>query len=296
MPTVRDYITEILEPTILINTFIALGALGAALHYGKASLWVALLCVAGVALAQVAVNLVDDYVDFTTGLDNDTVKTKFSGGSGLVVSGRVKAGHVLAIGTLAAAAAACIGVYLAYSVTMAVLPWVAVGAVAIFLYAGYATKIPFLAEPFAMMSFVSVGIGSFIAISGNSPTWAMAAYGLVPAGMMGGIALLVNNVPDRAADRKHGRRSGVVMLWKPRRIAAYYAVCEAVAYLLVLAGVASGSLPLTLLATLITAPIALKVFNGISSYRSPAAYERYMGMNVVGAFAFMLIVAMAFAV
>jgi 1,4-dihydroxy-2-naphthoate octaprenyltransferase len=48
------------------------------------------LLLAGVVLAHISVNLFNEYSDYKTGIDFNTHRSPFSGGSGMIVSGKTK--------------------------------------------------------------------------------------------------------------------------------------------------------------------------------------------------------------
>ena len=82
--SIKHYIIEVFEPTLFFGLLAALLGVAASWHYGTLKFSDGILAVIGIILAQIAVNLIDDYTDFSSGLDSDTEKTKFSGGSVLL--------------------------------------------------------------------------------------------------------------------------------------------------------------------------------------------------------------------
>src|SRR4030042_1843416 len=78
---------------ILSVLLVAIGLACAALQMKKSgsgsfSVPNALLLVLGVVLAHASVNLLNEYSDYKTGIDASTRRTPFSGGSGMIQSGR----------------------------------------------------------------------------------------------------------------------------------------------------------------------------------------------------------------
>ena len=177
-------------------------------HYGTINLFYGALAVIGVVLSQMSVNLINDYYDFKSGLDIEqiSIHTNFSGGSKMVGSGKVSHLHALYIGIGALCLAGVIGIYLALEVTLVIIPIIIVGAIAALTYTKYFTKFPLLPEPLAMLGFVLMGVGSFIVAHGSAAGLGGALFVLVPGGMLGGIQLLVNEVPDAEIDKKYGRK------------------------------------------------------------------------------------------
>ncbi len=76
-----DWMGEALEPSLLMSfLLVSLGAAAAA-YDGFFNLTYYVLTIIGVTLTQNAVNVLNDYHDFKTGVDARTIKTPFSGGS-----------------------------------------------------------------------------------------------------------------------------------------------------------------------------------------------------------------------
>ncbi|MDE1854886.1 MAG: prenyltransferase [Candidatus Micrarchaeota archaeon] len=290
----NDYVSEVLEPTLLLAFLISLVGIAAAASYGGISYANSFLVVVGSVLAQMSVNLTNDYHDYASGLDRESAKTKFSGGSRLVASGAVKHKDVLFIGIAAAAIAGIIGLYLAFAVSLWILALIAIGAVAIFAYTKYITRFPLLPEPFVMFAFVLVGMGSYAVAHGSFTGIYAALPTIIPAGVLGGIALLANEVPDAEIDKKFGRRHAVIVFNSNRKTSAYYIGLEAFTYALVLYGVIRSILNPFFLLVFVTLPVAAYVGVGIMKYRNPQSYEKYMAANITAIFVYQALLVIAY--
>jgi len=291
--TLKYYLMETFEPTILFGFFSALLGVAAAWHYGRINLIVGLLAVAGVVLAQIAVNLIDDYEDYSSGLDMDTSKTKFSGGSVLVTKKLVRLDYVLAIGMTAFGLAALIGAYIIYH-NILLLPFALVGVITVLCYAKFLSRVPFFAEPLTALNFAFICLACFIAAGGPPHNVAMFWFAAVAVGVQVGITVLVNYMPDRRADRKHGRRNVVVMIDSNRGTAWLYLVLEAFSFLLVICGAALGSLPLASLWVLVTLPGVLAVSCSIARYKNPKSFEKVMANATLAELVFIMVLILAF--
>lgn len=289
----KHYVMEAFEPTLLFALFCAVAGFGAATYAGHARAGIVGLIVIGAILTQMAANLIDDYIDYASGLDKETVKTPFSGGSRLLAERLVDSRNVLLIGVSAAGIAGIIGVYFALSAP-AVLPIMIVGAISLSMYPTKLNRLPYVAEPLVMLNFALICVGSYIVAHGSM----MGVYGMLfvaaPAGIVVGNALLVNEVPDRGIDRKYGRKSIVVRLWRYNKISWTYGIFQATAYLLVVVGVLTKMLPVELVAVLVTIPLSIIVFNGIAKFKSVGSYGRVMRLDALNTVAFLAILAVAY--
>lgn len=288
------YVYEALEPTLLLAFFISLTGIAAAASFGTISYLNSFLVVVGSVLAQMSVNLVNDYYDYSSGIDKETKKTRFSGGSRLVASGAVKHEHVLYMGLVSAAVAGIIGIYLALTVSLWIFALIVVGIVAIFAYTKYITKFPLLPEPFVMFAFALVGVGSYVVAHGSFSGISFALFTVIPAGMLGGIAALVNEVPDAEIDKKYGRRHAVIILNNNRKLSLYYVALMSITYALVIFGVAKTLLNPFFLLVLLTFPVTGAVSVGIMRYRNPQGFERFMAANIANIFVYMLLLVVAY--
>lgn len=249
--------------------------------YAKIGAYNALLLITAMFFANMSVNVINDYTDYKRGIDKETVKTKFSGGrSGLLAKRLIKPRQTLLLGLVAAAIAAAIGAYFVLKYPI-LLPFVAVGALAIFFYTSHFVNVPFLAELLLVLVFTLVPLGGFIAMTGSLQHIENAIIPSASTGILVGMVLLVNGVPDRDVDKKYGRKSGAVLLYKPTRIAKYYLSWQAAAIAILLLGAFFRLIPVTALIALISTPLMLMTFKGIRHYKSPSQFEKYMGIDVV---------------
>jgi 1,4-dihydroxy-2-naphthoate octaprenyltransferase len=202
------------------------------------------LCLVGLVLLHASVNVLNDWHDWEkTGIDKETPRTPFSGGSGLLPAGvmTAKAALGLGIGTLAAGCA--IGFYLVWDTWRAYgTPWPlliigVVGALSIVLYTPLLTKVG-LGEVFAGLGLGLLPIaGTYYVLTGTIDTVAWVSG--IPAFLLTYNLLLINEFPDAEADAKGGRRHMVVLLGK-KGARWLYAAAEIATYLVIVAGVASS--------------------------------------------------------
>jgi len=95
---------------------------------------------------------------------------------------------------------------------------------------------------------------------------AAALLGALAAGLMTALVLLVNEFPDRSADRRVGKRTLVVRLG-PAGAARLAWALWALAYATVALGVWTEALPLEALLVLVTAPLAVTIALMIEEWR-----------------------------
>ena len=176
-----------------------------ALHDAGHVAWMdALIALAGGALAHAAVNLLNEYDDFRSGLDSITVRTPFSGGSGTLPAHPEAAQATLVAGIASVVGTFLIGVYFAATRGAAIIPLGLAGLAIIVAYTPWITHKPLVClfapgagfGPLMVMGTAFVLTGHYTA----SAAWAS----LVPMFLVSNL-LLINQFPDVEADRTIGR-------------------------------------------------------------------------------------------
>jgi 1,4-dihydroxy-2-naphthoate octaprenyltransferase len=271
---------------LLLAVLLVLHAAGLAFwKVGSVDILRLALCVIGLVLLHASVNVLNDWHDWEkTGIDKETPRTPFSGGSGLLPAGvmTAKAALGLGIGTLAAGCA--IGFYLVWDTWRAYgTPWPlliigVIGAVSIVAYTPLLTKVG-LGEVFAGLGLGLLPIvGAYYVLTGSLDTAAWVSG--IPAFLLTYNLLLINEFPDVEADAKGGRRHMVVLLGK-KGARWLYAAVEAGTYVAIVAGVVAGVLTPWALLGLVAGFFAIQAIRGaITGYDSMEAIVPAMGANV----------------
>lgn len=267
----------------LTATFVPvlLGAVVARWH-GFSAWWLSLLALVAASCIHLGLNVTNDVADATSGADEANVNpTMFSGGSRMIQYGLVslEAMKRAAIGLYAAGIA--IGLYLAFTRGLELL-WI--GAAGIFLSIAYSA---------APLRLVHRGLGEICVALGFGPIMVLgsylvaaerlsfeALYASLPVALLIMLVLYVNQIPDRPADERAGKRTIVVRLPKDE-IVTGYALSVAAAFLLIGVGAVSGIMPVWTLLGLGAIPIALQVYGSLGKhYEHPYDLMSAMGKNI----------------
>ncbi|MEM0260494.1 MAG: prenyltransferase [Sulfolobales archaeon] len=165
---------------------------------------VLMLLYLGVFLSHLSVNVFNDYFDYKSGLDILTPKTPFSGGSKVLVEGRLSEREALVFGLALLLISASIGLYLAFLRGFLIILFMLAGAAIIILYTRILTRYS-LGELSVYLKGVVVGAGSsYVVFNSITPRSIILAsfYGLASM-----IILYMNSIPDRDLDKLFGRRT-----------------------------------------------------------------------------------------
>ena len=267
----------------LTATFVPvlLGAVIARLH-GQSSWWLMALALLGASAIHLGLNVANDVSDATSGADEANVNpTMFSGGSRVIQYGLVSLKAMKVTSLVCYAIGIAIGLYLT-AVAGPQLLWI--GAAGLFLSFFYT------APP---LRLVHRGLGEICVALGFGPIMVLgtyyviaeelsfeALYASLPVALLIMLVLYVNQIPDRPADAKAGKRTIVVRL-PQTAIVTGYVLSVAATYLLIAIGAVAGIMPIWTLLGLATIPIALQVHKGISShYNSPYELMGAMAKNI----------------
>lgn len=195
-------------PFVILSPVCVLLGLSVALYEGVSVnyLYFALALI-GAVLGHISVNCLNEYADFNSGLDLNTQKTPFSGGSGALPANPSAARAVFYCGIVCLLLTMAIGGYFIYALGLALLPLGLLGVGLILTYTGWINK-------HALLCLIALGVGfgplmvggSYFVLSGgySSLAWLVS---LLPFFLVNNL-LLLNQYPDIVADAGAGRRPG----------------------------------------------------------------------------------------
>lgn len=269
------------RPNFLILAPLCVG-LGVAVAWQQGSppvLLDTLLVFVGALLAHAAVNLLNEYEDFVSGLDLITSRTPFSGGSGALpeTPGAAKRVLVAALGTLALVV--LIGLYFLWQRGLPMLVLGTAGVVLVLTYTRWITRSPLLCLFAPGMGFGPVMIlGTLVALGARLDATAITVS--VISLLLVSELLLINQIPDAEADRKIGRRHLVITLGT-RAAARLVSALFLSGYAVLVVGIVTGWLPLPSILSLATAPFALwLVWKLPGALNQPDSLNTLLGTNV----------------
>jgi 1,4-dihydroxy-2-naphthoate polyprenyltransferase len=257
------------------------------------------LILTGVVLAHISVNLFNEYSDYKTGIDFNTDRSPFSGGSGMIVSGRTSLRSVLFASVLTLVLAFGIGIYFSIVAHWTILVITLLGGLTIVLYTPVLARF-MLGELFAgLMLGTMVVIGTYIAMTA---TPAMSIGQIltaeliliaIPPGILTSLLLLINEFPDTEADRKGGRKHMVIRFGK-QKAAWIYAFGVFVTFGIIIALPLLGMASMWIYLALIPLPLALNAsFLAIKHSDDNKKIVTAMGNNVITVLATDLLLAIA---
>lgn len=173
----------------------------------------------GALLAHISVNMLNEYQDFTSGLDLAAKPTPFSGGSGALPARPEAAPWVLKFAVITLVLVISIGAFLAQQAPL--LWWLGgAGVLLIVTYTRVINRFPWLCliapgTGFGLLLMTGMGLLQ------SDPDWPSLAFAAVLVFFLVNNLLLANQFPDREADAAHGRRHMLIHYGASAAIRAY---------------------------------------------------------------------------
>jgi len=234
--------------------------------YAFRPLYFALAFIGGL-FAHIAVNVLNEYSDYKTGIDFNTKPTPFSGGSKILTSGKLDPKKVFIFGLSCLAITAAIGIYFITVYKWTIVPVGVIGVLIVFLYTPYLTKLSGVTEIIGPgLGFGLMVLGTYVTQSGQYYS-AGAIVVSVVAGLLIADLLLINEFPDVEADKAAGRKHLPIIMGKTKA-GLVYTVFLLGAYIAIIVGAATGKLPWLALLGLLTLPLAVKAIMGAVKYNN----------------------------
>jgi 1,4-dihydroxy-2-naphthoate polyprenyltransferase len=263
----------------IVPVFLGLAAAAYDRHF---SLGLAALTLLGAVAVHLGLNVTNDIFDTLSGVDAvNFTPTKFSGGSRVLQYGLVTMRQMIALAAVFYAVAIIVGLVLVAISGLGLL-WLGIAGILISYF--------YTAPP---LRLVHRGLGELCVALGFGPIMVLGAFFVqtrqyalrplilsIPVAILVMLILYANEVPDRFADARAGKRTLVVRM-QPAAVIRGYVAAVAVAYLVVIAGIVFGVLPWPTLISLVTIPLAYQTWKGLKAhYDSPYQLMSYLGKNV----------------
>ncbi len=274
----KTWFLETRPQFLLLSVVLAFLGSSIAWYYGVFHLGYAILASVGLLLSHISVNVLNDYFDYRSGIDLETKRTPFSGGSGILPDALLKPGQVLWFGLVSFLLALGIGVYFMVVVSWLLLPVILIAAVCVLIYTPFILKLrwPEWAAGLGMGTLPILGL-YFVQTAGYTTSVVIAS---IPSGILVHNLLLLNEFPDVDADRKGGRKTLPITMGK-KKASIVYAVLTIVVYIWIIGAVAAGQMPLFSLIALLTIPLAVKAIQGALKHQDMNKLMPAMGNNVL---------------
>ena len=214
----------------------------------------AVLTFLGVLALHTSVDLLNDYWDFKRGIDSKTVKTKMSGGSGVLPEGLLEPKQVYRAGIIFLIIGGLIGTY--FVVTDGIIIGIILAFAILSIYF-YSTKIVNwgLAEVFVTIKGTLIVIGTCY-IQTSQINESMVLGGIV-VGVLSSFVLFITSFPDYNIDKAKGRKTLIISLGLKRSCTVFW-LFPIVVYALTIASIILDLFPVICIIIFLTFPLLIK--------------------------------------
>lgn len=272
------------RPPFLLLTPICV-LLGMSLHLDVANWFtqtIPLLILIGALAAHISVNALNEYFDFSSGLDLQTTRTPFSGGSGALPNNPSAHGAALILGIASLTLCILIGLYFIYLKGSLILPIGVFGVGIVILYTKWINRLPWICLISPGLGFGTfMVIGTYLVLSGEYSTqvWLVS---LAPFFLINNL-LLLNQYPDIHADRQVGRRTFPIV-YGVNASNLIYALFAIFAYLSIVYCIIQQYLPVLAFIALLPALLSFASLRGAIKFKKNIAQQpQYLAFNVMAA-------------
>jgi 1,4-dihydroxy-2-naphthoate octaprenyltransferase len=263
---------------LLLSVVLAFLGNSIAFYDGYFHLGYALLAFFGLLLCHISVNVLNDYFDYTSGIDLEVRRTPFSGGSGILPASLLKPRQVFWFGLVSFLLAVPIGVYFVFARGWDLLPLLLVAAVCTVLYTPLLTRLgwPEWAPGVGLGALPVLGTYFIQTTAYTIP----AVIASIPSGILVHNLLLLNEFPDARADKKAGRKTLPIAIGK-KKAGIVYCAMTIIVYLWIIGWVVVGKMPIFCLIALLTLPLAIRAIQGALKPQEMGRLVPAMANNVL---------------
>ncbi|MFC2051968.1 prenyltransferase [Chloroflexota bacterium] len=262
---------------LLLSVVLAFLGTCIAWYDGAFHLDYALLAFFGLLLAHISVNVLNDYFDYRSGIDLETKRTPFSGGSGILPASLLTPRQVFWLGMGSFLLAIPIGAFFLIVRGWLLLPLLLVAAVCILLYTPFILKLRWPEWAAGLGLGTLPVLGAYFVQTGDYTLSAVIAS--IPSGILVHNLLLLNEFPDVEADSKAGRKTLPITMGTAKASIVYSVLTVAV-YLWII-GIAVAIQEPFLLIALLTLPFAVKAIRGARKHQDMSKLMPAMANNVL---------------
>lgn len=264
---------------ILTPVCVLLGAGVVVFEQKNVDVLLLMLALLGALSAHIGVNTLNEYLDFKSGLDLQTKRTNFSGGSGALVQYPKALNSVLTTSIIALIITLCVGLYFVSLYGLSIAPLGILGLFLVVAYTDWINKHPLLCLIAPGLGFgVLMVVGVQFVLTGEYQL-SSVLIALIPFFLINNL-LLLNQYPDIEADMNAGRRHFPIT-YGVSASNKVYALFVLINITLIISYALLDYLPNLSLIALIPMPLAFYALYGVIQHgKNIGNFQHYLGLNV----------------
>ena len=237
----------------------------------------AILTYVGIMCLHISVDLLNDYSDFKRGIDTNTKRTKFSGGTGVIPENLISSRLIYCAGIIFLILGGLVGLYFVTIKGIIILVLLVFAIISIYFYSTNIVNAG-LGELFVAINGCMIVLGSYY-IQSDSIELTSVYVGII-VGLLSSVVLLVTSFPDYDADKKSGRRTLVIVIGKGNSI-KLLAIIIGVTYAMIIGGSISNVLPIFSIIAISSAPFAVKAVRKLRRFHDTSELVSSMANSII---------------
>ncbi|HKQ20453.1 MAG TPA: prenyltransferase [Nitrososphaeraceae archaeon] len=237
----------------------------------------ALLTYFGIMCLHISVDLLNDYSDFKRGIDTNTKRTRYSGGTGVIPENLINPKVIYFVGVVFLILGGLTGLYFVTVKGIVILILLSFAIISIYFYSTNIVNAG-LGELFVAVKGCMIVMGSYY-IQSNTIDLTSVFIGII-VGLLSSVVLLVTSFPDYDADKKGGRRTLVILSGKENSVKIFTAVIM-VTYGLIVVGAILNIIPLFSTIGLLSIPFASRAINKLRRYNDTSQLISSMANSII---------------
>jgi 1,4-dihydroxy-2-naphthoate polyprenyltransferase len=260
---------------------------GIAISYwktGELDFGYAILTYFGIICLHISIDLLNDYWDFKRGIDTNTKRTRYSGGTGVIPENLINSKLIYCAGVIFLILGGLIGLYFVTIKGIIILILLIFAIISIYFYSTNIVNAG-LGELFVAIKGSMIVLGSYY-IQSDQIDLTSIYVGII-IGLLSAVVLLVTSFPDYEADKKSGRRTLVIVMGKENSIKLFITIVT-ITYAMIIGGSIFNVMTIFSTIALLSLPFAFKAalklrrFNEtselVSSMANTIIYSRICGI------------------
>ena len=250
----------------------------------------ALLTFFGILCLHISVDLLNDYSDFKRGIDTNTKRTKYSGGTGVIPENLIDSRLIYCAGIIFLIMGGLTGFYFVTTKGIVILILLTFAIISIYFYSTNIVNLG-LGELFVAIKGCMIVLGSYYIQSDTIDL--TSVYVGVIIGLLSALVLLVTSFPDYEADRKSGRRTLIIVIGKENSVKLFIMIIG-ITCAMIIGGSIFKVLPIFSTIALLSIPFAIKAVQKLRRFTDSGELVSSMANSIIYSRVYGILLAISF--
>jgi 1,4-dihydroxy-2-naphthoate octaprenyltransferase len=237
----------------------------------------ALLTYFGIMCLHISVDLLNDYSDFKRGIDTNTKRTRYSGGTGVIPENLISPRLIYCVGVVFLILGGLTGLYFVTIKGIVILTLLSFAIISIYFYSTNIVNAG-LGELFVAIKGCMIVMGSYY-IQSDTIDLTSVFVGII-IGLLSAVVLLVTSFPDYEADKKSGRRTLVILSGKQNSVKIVAGIII-ITCGMIIGGAIFNVIPVFSTIGLLSIPFAVKAIHKLKRFNEPSQLVSSMANSII---------------